>query len=35
MMEDPLMMGDPLGMDVIQDTLEEEAHQAHQDLLDQ
>ena len=35
MMEDPLMMEDLLEMDEIQDTLEDEAHQAHQDLLDQ
>ena len=33
-MEDPLMMEDPLEMDEIQDTLEDEDHQAHQDLLD-
>ena len=30
----PLDDEDPLGMEEIQDTLEEEAHQAHQDLLD-
>ena len=34
MMENPLMMEDPLGMEEIQDTLEDEDHQAHQDLLD-
>ena len=34
-MEDPLMMEDPLGMDKIQDTPEDEDHQACQDLLDQ
>ena len=34
-MEDPLMMEDPLEMDKIQDILEDEDHQAHQDLLDQ
>ena len=34
MMEDPLME-DPLGMDKIQDALEDENHQVHQDLLDQ
>ena len=36
MMEDPLMMEeDPLGMDEIQDALEDKDHQAHQDPLDQ
>ena len=34
MVEDTLMMEDPLGMEEIQDALEDEAHQAHQDLLD-
>ena len=35
MMEAPLMMEEPLEMDEIQDALEDKAHQAHQDLLDQ
>ena len=35
MMEDLLTMEDPLEMDKIQDALEDEDHQAHQDLLDQ
>ena len=34
MMEDSLMMEDPLEMEEIQDILEDEDHQAHQDLLD-
>ena len=34
MIEVPLMMEDPLGMEEIQDSLEDEDHQAHQDLLD-
>ena len=33
-MEDPLMMEDPQGMEEIQDALEDEEHQAPQDLLD-
>ena len=32
--EDPLMMEDPLEMEEIHDDLEDEDHQAHQDLLD-
>ena len=35
MMEDPLMMKDPLEMEDILDDLQDEDHQAHQDLLDQ
>ena len=35
MVEDPLMMEDPLGMDEIQDTLKDEDHKVHHDLLDQ
>ena len=34
MTEDPLMMEDPLEMEDIQDDLEDEDHQVHQDLLD-
>ena len=35
MMEDPQMMEDPLEVDEIQDALEDEDHQVHQDLLHQ
>ena len=35
MMKDPLMIEDPLEMEEIQDVLEDEDHQAHQDLLAQ
>ena len=34
MVEDSLMMENPLGMEEIKDALEDEAHQVHQDLLD-
>ena len=35
MMEEPLMVEDLLKMDKIQDALEDEAHQVHQDFLGQ